>query len=132
MFIFIESLEECEVQTNLRIWTEPLTIEFKEDSLSYMEKLWLKKHRRYFLIFCIISKKCKSYLRSVCDMLFCSTVIFALHICINNFKAILNPCEASTVLIRILILFMYVMCDWFRVCLEKWKCVCGKQGTNMV
>ncbi|XP_065732527.1 zinc finger B-box domain-containing protein 1 isoform X2 [Phocoena phocoena] len=41
-----ESLEECEVQTNLRIWTEPLTIEFKEDSLSYMEKLWLKKHRR--------------------------------------------------------------------------------------
>ncbi|XP_073659972.1 zinc finger B-box domain-containing protein 1 isoform X4 [Tursiops truncatus] len=41
-----ESLEECEVQTNLRIWTEPLMIEFKEDSLSYMEKLWLKKHRR--------------------------------------------------------------------------------------
>ncbi|XP_059744728.1 zinc finger B-box domain-containing protein 1 isoform X5 [Bos taurus] len=41
-----DSLEECEVQTNLKIWTEPLTIEFKEDSLSYMEKLWLKKHRR--------------------------------------------------------------------------------------
>ncbi|XP_026968290.1 zinc finger B-box domain-containing protein 1 [Sagmatias obliquidens] len=41
-----ESLEECEVQTNLRIRTEPLMIEFKEDSLSYMEKLWLKKHRR--------------------------------------------------------------------------------------
>ncbi|XP_061049447.1 zinc finger B-box domain-containing protein 1 [Eubalaena glacialis] len=41
-----DSLEECEIQTNLRIWTEPLTIEFKEDSLSYMEKLWLKKHRR--------------------------------------------------------------------------------------
>lgn len=41
-----DSLGECEVQTNLKIWTEPLTIEFKEDSLSYMEKLWLKKHRR--------------------------------------------------------------------------------------
>ncbi|XP_047641806.1 zinc finger B-box domain-containing protein 1 [Phacochoerus africanus] len=41
-----DSLEECEVQTNMKIWTEPLTIEFKEDSLSYMEKLWLKKHRR--------------------------------------------------------------------------------------
>ncbi|XP_059956001.1 zinc finger B-box domain-containing protein 1 [Mesoplodon densirostris] len=41
-----ESLEECEVQTNLRIWTEPLRIEFKEDSLSYMEKLLLKKYRR--------------------------------------------------------------------------------------
>lgn len=55
-FFFLDSLEECEVQTNLKIWTEPLTIEFKEDSLSYMEKLWLKKHRRYFLIFfCIIN-----------------------------------------------------------------------------
>lgn len=40
-----DSLEECEVQTNLKIWREPLNIEFKEDSLSYMEKLWLKKHR---------------------------------------------------------------------------------------
>ncbi|XP_049484553.1 zinc finger B-box domain-containing protein 1 isoform X2 [Panthera uncia] len=41
-----DSLGECEVQTNLKIWREPLNIEFKEDSLSYMEKLWLKKHRR--------------------------------------------------------------------------------------
>ncbi|XP_008051477.1 zinc finger B-box domain-containing protein 1, partial [Carlito syrichta] len=41
-----DSLEECEVQTYLKIWREPLNIEFKEDSLSYMEKLWLKKHRR--------------------------------------------------------------------------------------
>ncbi|XP_034519357.1 zinc finger B-box domain-containing protein 1 isoform X2 [Ailuropoda melanoleuca] len=41
-----DSLEECEVQTNLKIWRVPLHIEFKEDSLSYMEKLWLKKHRR--------------------------------------------------------------------------------------
>ncbi|KAG8511469.1 Zinc finger B-box domain-containing protein 1, partial [Galemys pyrenaicus] len=41
-----DSLEECEVQTNLKIWREPLKIEFKEDSLSYMEKLWLKKYRR--------------------------------------------------------------------------------------
>ncbi|XP_028002347.2 zinc finger B-box domain-containing protein 1 [Eptesicus fuscus] len=41
-----DSLEECEVQTNLKIWREPLHIEFKEDSISYMEKLWLKKHRR--------------------------------------------------------------------------------------
>lgn len=70
MFIFIDSLEECEVQTNLKIWREPLKIEFKEDSLSYMEKLWLKKHRRYFLNFCIINKKYKSYLCSLlCDML---------------------------------------------------------------
>ncbi|XP_045707730.1 zinc finger B-box domain-containing protein 1 [Phyllostomus hastatus] len=41
-----DSLEECEVQTNLKIWREPVNIEFKEDSISYMEKLWLKKHRR--------------------------------------------------------------------------------------
>ncbi|XP_004383490.1 zinc finger B-box domain-containing protein 1 isoform X1 [Trichechus manatus latirostris] len=41
-----DSMEACEVQTNLKIWSEPLEIEFKEDSLSYMEKLWLKKHRR--------------------------------------------------------------------------------------
>nr|XP_054538319.1 zinc finger B-box domain-containing protein 1 isoform X11 [Pan troglodytes] len=41
-----DSLEECEVQTNLKIWREPLNIELKEDILSYMEKLWLKKHRR--------------------------------------------------------------------------------------
>uniref|UniRef100_A0ABI7WUA2 B box-type domain-containing protein n=1 Tax=Felis catus TaxID=9685 RepID=A0ABI7WUA2_FELCA len=41
-----DSSGECEVQTNLKIWREPLNIEFKEDSLSYMEKLWLKKHRR--------------------------------------------------------------------------------------
>uniref|UniRef100_A0A8C2UTF1 Zinc finger B-box domain containing n=1 Tax=Chinchilla lanigera TaxID=34839 RepID=A0A8C2UTF1_CHILA len=40
------SLEECEVQTNLKIWREPINVEFKEDSLSYMEKLWIKKHRR--------------------------------------------------------------------------------------
>ncbi|XP_073929956.1 zinc finger B-box domain-containing protein 1 isoform X3 [Castor canadensis] len=36
----------CEVQTNLKIWREPINVEFTEDSLSYMEKLWLKKHRR--------------------------------------------------------------------------------------
>lgn len=41
-----ESVEECEVQTNLKIWAEPINIEFTEDSLSYMEKLWLKKYRR--------------------------------------------------------------------------------------
>ncbi|XP_021052310.1 zinc finger B-box domain-containing protein 1 isoform X2 [Mus pahari] len=41
-----DSVEECEVQTNLKIWTEPINIEFTEDSLSYMEKLWLKKYRR--------------------------------------------------------------------------------------
>ncbi|XP_058151213.1 zinc finger B-box domain-containing protein 1 isoform X2 [Dasypus novemcinctus] len=41
-----DSVEACEVQTNLKIWREPLEIEFKEDSLSYMEKLWLRKHRR--------------------------------------------------------------------------------------
>uniref|UniRef100_A0A8C5KA95 B box-type domain-containing protein n=1 Tax=Jaculus jaculus TaxID=51337 RepID=A0A8C5KA95_JACJA len=43
---FIDSLEECEVQTNLKIWTEPINIEFTEDGLSYMDKLWLKKHRK--------------------------------------------------------------------------------------
>ncbi|XP_041515275.1 zinc finger B-box domain-containing protein 1 [Microtus oregoni] len=41
-----DSVEECEVQTNLKIWTEPINIEFTEDSLTYVEKLWLKKHRR--------------------------------------------------------------------------------------
>lgn len=43
-----DSLEECEVQTNLKVWREPnlINIEFKEDSISYMEKLWLKKYRR--------------------------------------------------------------------------------------
>ncbi|XP_028642604.1 zinc finger B-box domain-containing protein 1 isoform X2 [Grammomys surdaster] len=41
-----DSVEECEVQTNLKIWTEPVNIEFTEDSLSYVEKLWLKKYRR--------------------------------------------------------------------------------------
>ncbi|KAM5291823.1 zinc finger B-box domain-containing protein 1 [Ctenodactylus gundi] len=41
-----DSSQECEIQTNLKICREPLNIEFQEDSLSYMEKLWLKKHRR--------------------------------------------------------------------------------------
>ncbi|XP_077017071.1 zinc finger B-box domain-containing protein 1 isoform X2 [Tamandua tetradactyla] len=41
-----DSMEASEVQTNLKIWREPLQIEFKEDSLSFMEKLWLRKHRR--------------------------------------------------------------------------------------
>ncbi|KAM6223902.1 zinc finger B-box domain-containing protein 1 [Rhynchocyon petersi] len=41
-----ESTETCGVQTTLKISREPLKIEFKEDSLSYMEKLWLKKLRR--------------------------------------------------------------------------------------
>ncbi|XP_049631533.1 zinc finger B-box domain-containing protein 1 [Suncus etruscus] len=40
-----DSWEVSEVQTDLKIWREPLKIEFKEDSLSYMEKLWLKKHK---------------------------------------------------------------------------------------
>ena len=126
-------MEECEVQTNLKIWTEPLTIEFKEDSLSYMEKLWLKKHRRYFLIFffCIINKKCKSYFCFflVWHAFFCSSVIYVLYICVNNFKAILSPCEASTILIRILIQFMYIMHDWFRVCLSENMYV-GKKRHN--
>ncbi|XP_066097519.1 zinc finger B-box domain-containing protein 1 [Saccopteryx bilineata] len=41
-----DSLKECAVQTDLKIWREPLNIEFKEDNISYMEKLWLKKQRR--------------------------------------------------------------------------------------
>ncbi|XP_074048823.1 zinc finger B-box domain-containing protein 1 [Macrotis lagotis] len=42
-----EQMEVSEVQTNLKIWGEPLQIEFKDDSLTYVERLWLKKHRRY-------------------------------------------------------------------------------------
>lgn len=61
MCIFIDSVEECEVQTNLKIWTEPINIEFTEDSLTYMEKLWLKKHRRYVVeFFCLLGNR--SYL----------------------------------------------------------------------
>ncbi|XP_019347331.1 zinc finger B-box domain-containing protein 1 isoform X4 [Alligator mississippiensis] len=41
-----ESMGICEVQTHLTLSREPVQIEFREDSLSYMEKLWLKKHRR--------------------------------------------------------------------------------------
>ncbi|XP_043852152.1 zinc finger B-box domain-containing protein 1 isoform X1 [Dromiciops gliroides] len=44
-----EQTEASEVQTNLKIWREPLQIEFKEDSLTYVERLWLKKHRRTLL-----------------------------------------------------------------------------------
>ncbi|XP_051839085.1 zinc finger B-box domain-containing protein 1 isoform X2 [Antechinus flavipes] len=40
-----EQMEASAVQTNLKIWREPLHIEFKEDSLTYMERLWLKKQR---------------------------------------------------------------------------------------
>ncbi|XP_071668834.1 zinc finger B-box domain-containing protein 1 isoform X3 [Patagioenas fasciata] len=42
----VESVGICAVQTNLPVKKEPLQIEFKEDSLSYMEKLLLKKYRR--------------------------------------------------------------------------------------
>ncbi|XP_005299262.2 zinc finger B-box domain-containing protein 1 isoform X3 [Chrysemys picta bellii] len=41
-----ESMGVCEVQTHLTILRKPVKIEFKEESLNYMEKLWLKKHRR--------------------------------------------------------------------------------------
>uniref|UniRef100_A0A5F8GDR5 Zinc finger B-box domain containing n=1 Tax=Monodelphis domestica TaxID=13616 RepID=A0A5F8GDR5_MONDO len=44
-----EQMEASEAQTNLKIWREPLKIEFKEDSLTYVERLWLKKHRRNLL-----------------------------------------------------------------------------------
>uniref|UniRef100_A0A7M4FWA1 B box-type domain-containing protein n=1 Tax=Crocodylus porosus TaxID=8502 RepID=A0A7M4FWA1_CROPO len=52
-----ESMGICEVQTHLTLSREPVQIEFKEDSLTYMEKLWLKKHRSCFLlIFCLLFK----------------------------------------------------------------------------
>nr|XP_014431299.1 zinc finger B-box domain-containing protein 1 isoform X1 [Pelodiscus sinensis]XP_025042856.1 zinc finger B-box domain-containing protein 1 isoform X1 [Pelodiscus sinensis]XP_025042857.1 zinc finger B-box domain-containing protein 1 isoform X1 [Pelodiscus sinensis] len=41
-----DSMGVCEVQTNITILREPVKIEFREESLNYMEKLWLKKHRR--------------------------------------------------------------------------------------
>ncbi|XP_038273316.1 zinc finger B-box domain-containing protein 1 isoform X2 [Dermochelys coriacea] len=41
-----ESMGVCEVQTHLTILRKPVKIEFKEESLNYMEKLWLQKHRR--------------------------------------------------------------------------------------
>ncbi|XP_050821829.1 zinc finger B-box domain-containing protein 1 isoform X2 [Gopherus flavomarginatus] len=41
-----ESMGVCEVQTHLTILRKPAKIEFREESLNYMEKLWLKKHRR--------------------------------------------------------------------------------------
>uniref|UniRef100_A0A8C4VQQ9 B box-type domain-containing protein n=2 Tax=Gopherus TaxID=38771 RepID=A0A8C4VQQ9_9SAUR len=40
------SFKFCEVQTHLTILRKPVKIEFREESLNYMEKLWLKKHRR--------------------------------------------------------------------------------------
>lgn len=45
--MLIESMGICEVQTNLTVMKEPIQIEFKKDGLSYMEKLLLKKYRRY-------------------------------------------------------------------------------------
>uniref|UniRef100_A0A674JXJ0 B box-type domain-containing protein n=1 Tax=Terrapene triunguis TaxID=2587831 RepID=A0A674JXJ0_9SAUR len=65
-----ESMGVCEVQTHLTILRKPVKIEFKEESLNYMEKLWLKKHRRLhifvlnslrlsvdiqFVLFCLVS-----------------------------------------------------------------------------
>ncbi|XP_064372654.1 zinc finger B-box domain-containing protein 1 isoform X2 [Dromaius novaehollandiae] len=44
--VLSESVGVCEVQTHLTVTKEPIQIEFKEDSLSYMEKLLLKKYRR--------------------------------------------------------------------------------------
>ncbi|XP_071608840.1 zinc finger B-box domain-containing protein 1 [Heliangelus exortis] len=41
-----ESVGICEVQTNLTVRKEPVHIEFKQDGLSYLEKLLLKKYRR--------------------------------------------------------------------------------------
>lgn len=110
MFIFIDSLEECEVQTNLKVWREPnlINIEFKEDSISYMEKLWLKKYRRYFLNFCIINKY-KSYLYFLLFDAFCVAILCVVPVCINNLKAILNLHEAYSVLMKILVPCMYVM-----------------------
>uniref|UniRef100_A0A8D0L8K8 B box-type domain-containing protein n=1 Tax=Sphenodon punctatus TaxID=8508 RepID=A0A8D0L8K8_SPHPU len=45
-----ESMGTCEVQTSLTILRKPVEVKFKEDSLNYMEKLWLKKHRSFHYI----------------------------------------------------------------------------------
>ncbi|XP_074448615.1 zinc finger B-box domain-containing protein 1 isoform X1 [Larus michahellis] len=44
--VLSESVGICEVQTDLTVMKEPVQIEFKNDGLSYMEKLLLKKYRR--------------------------------------------------------------------------------------
>ncbi|XP_071422612.1 zinc finger B-box domain-containing protein 1 [Pithys albifrons albifrons] len=41
-----ESVGICEVQTSVTVLEEPIHVEFKQDGLSYMEKLLLKKYRR--------------------------------------------------------------------------------------
>ena len=126
-------MEECEVQTNLKIWTEPLTIELRKIVYPTWKNYGLKNIEGifWFFFFCIINKKCKSYFCFflVWHAFFCSSVIYVLYICVNNFKAILSPCEASTILIRILIQFMYIMHDWFRVCLSENMYV-GKKRHN--
>ncbi|KAM8804880.1 zinc finger B-box domain-containing protein 1 [Eudromia elegans] len=44
--VLSEPVRVCEVQTHLTLMKEPIQVEFKVDSLSYLEKLLLKKHRR--------------------------------------------------------------------------------------
>ncbi|KAM6357174.1 zinc finger B-box domain-containing protein 1 [Alca torda] len=44
--VLSESVGICEVQTDLTVMKEAVQIEFKNDGLSYMEKLLLKKYRR--------------------------------------------------------------------------------------
>ncbi|XP_060098427.1 zinc finger B-box domain-containing protein 1 [Heteronotia binoei] len=41
-----EITETCEAQTSPPIMKKPVEIQFEEDSLKYMEKLWLKKYKR--------------------------------------------------------------------------------------
>ncbi|XP_070609682.1 zinc finger B-box domain-containing protein 1 isoform X1 [Erythrolamprus reginae] len=41
-----ENSDTCQVQTSPPIMKKPVEIEFKEDSLNYMERLLIKKHRR--------------------------------------------------------------------------------------
>ncbi|XP_077204616.1 zinc finger B-box domain-containing protein 1 [Paroedura picta] len=41
-----ENIETCEAQTSPPVMKKPMEIQFKEDSLKYMEKLWLMKYKR--------------------------------------------------------------------------------------
>lgn len=47
LIILIESVRNHEVQTSLSVMKENVQIQFKESGLSYMEKLLLKKYKRY-------------------------------------------------------------------------------------
>lgn len=49
LYIVIENTGSCQVQTSPPVAKKAIEIEFKEDGLKYMERLLIKKHRRYSL-----------------------------------------------------------------------------------